>query len=333
MIRVRARQAVVQAGLRVPFVAAIALLGACGGDSPDDATPLDAGTEDAAPEDAGSDAPEAAAPEDAGADADAAPSTITATQIALGYRSSCALRENGRVTCWGAAFPTDVAAPSAATALTAIAAPATDHLCGLEADGTVHCWGGNSAGQSQPPAGLKLTRVSVSDVFSCGLAQDGALHCWGRQPTGIPTGAGYKELIASANGVCALQSSGEIACSTGEMAAPQGKFAQLVAFGANHCALNDMGVAVCWPNLNQVPADEHFSQVSLGTVRGCGVRDDGSATCWSNPSASRQQPPSGERFSSVQVGDTFACGIRRADQRVLCWGSSVDGATMVPLAD
>ena len=51
------------------------------------------------------------------------------------------------------------------------------HTCGVKTDGSVACWGSNSAGQSTPPDGA-FRSVSAGRGHSCGLATDGAVRCW-----------------------------------------------------------------------------------------------------------------------------------------------------------
>lgn len=52
------------------------------------------------------------------------------------------------------------------------------HSCGLRADGTVACWGGNASGQADPPDGL-FTVITAGYEHSCGLHRDGEIACWG----------------------------------------------------------------------------------------------------------------------------------------------------------
>ena len=66
---------------------------------------------------------------------------------------------------------------------------ANSHACGVLADQTVACWGGNSHwdfvaervvddGKLDAPAGRFLS-VSVGHAYSCGLRVDGTVTCWG----------------------------------------------------------------------------------------------------------------------------------------------------------
>ena len=54
----------------------------------------------------------------------------------------------------------------------------TSFACGLKTDGTVACWGDNSAGEATPPAGA-FASVSVGAYFACGLRTDSTIACWG----------------------------------------------------------------------------------------------------------------------------------------------------------
>ena len=57
------------------------------------------------------------------------------------------------------------------------------HSCGLRADRSVTCWGGNWAGQPAPPRG-EFAAVSAGSAHSCGLRADGAVACWGEDQAG-----------------------------------------------------------------------------------------------------------------------------------------------------
>ena len=59
----------------------------------------------------------------------------------------------------------------------------TSHACAMREDGSVHCWGDNSAGQTNAPTGV-FVEIAVANTYSCGLRQDGALSCWGHNGFG-----------------------------------------------------------------------------------------------------------------------------------------------------
>ncbi len=56
----------------------------------------------------------------------------------------------------------------------------------MKSDGTLACWGDNSAGQAAPPAGT-FTQVSTGNGHSCGVKTNGTLACWGDNSQGQAT--------------------------------------------------------------------------------------------------------------------------------------------------
>ena len=52
------------------------------------------------------------------------------------------------------------------------------HACALLDSGAVECWGRNSEGQTNAPAG-NFSAVSAGGWHTCGLRETGAVECWG----------------------------------------------------------------------------------------------------------------------------------------------------------
>jgi alpha-tubulin suppressor-like RCC1 family protein len=129
-----------------------------------------------------------------------------AVDVATGLGHSCALRANGRVSCWGfngngqlgdgttidRAAPVDVAGLTDAAALTAGAF----FTCALRAGGSVSCWGFNGFGQlgdgttvdrATPAAAAGLSNVMAIDAgvsHACAVMGDGDVRCWGDNSEG-----------------------------------------------------------------------------------------------------------------------------------------------------
>jgi alpha-tubulin suppressor-like RCC1 family protein len=114
-----------------------------------------------------------------------------------------------------------------------------DSSCGIRGDGTLWCWGDNTFGQlGAPPEGSPVAAprqlgsqaewVTISlDAFSaCGVRSDGGLWCWGRNAEGqlgtgdnvdryVPTVVGSSGWAGASVGrfhACAIRTSGDIAC-------------------------------------------------------------------------------------------------------------------------
>ena len=133
------------------------------------------------------------------------PAGRSATAVSAGGSSTCALLDNGDVTCWGrdssgqlgngATGAVDV--PSVAIVLAAPAVSVSmgwNHACAVLNTGRVSCWGqddrgqqGNGTGGSSTapqapitlPGGLNATRVDVGNGHSCALMVNQQLSCWG----------------------------------------------------------------------------------------------------------------------------------------------------------
>ena len=139
------------------------------------------------------------------------------TEIAVGFTTTCALIDNGSVSCWGyagggqigdnqtethRATPTFTVPFQGGKRAIAITSGA-DHKCALLDDGTVSCWGKNYEGQlgdgtttsrHVPTQTLPLDApaVAISSNFqhTCAILNTGSLTCWGKNDHGqIGTGS------------------------------------------------------------------------------------------------------------------------------------------------
>ena len=52
------------------------------------------------------------------------------------------------------------------------------HVCGVQTNGAVTCWGGSNNGQATPPGGA-FTLVSAGVYHTCGIKRDQSVRCWG----------------------------------------------------------------------------------------------------------------------------------------------------------
>ena len=128
-----------------------------------------------------------------------------ATAITAGGEHSCALHNDGNISCWGSnrsgqlgdgtgddsSVPVKVQGIDDATAITA----GGEHSCALHNDGNISCWGSNHLGQLGNDTGgnagdmslvpVKVvniddaTAISTSGTNPCALHQNGTISCWG----------------------------------------------------------------------------------------------------------------------------------------------------------
>ena len=121
------------------------------------------------------------------------------------------------------------------------------HTCAVLDDGTVSCWGSNAFGElgdgttttrTTPTQTLSLGRPAVAIEagidFTCALMDNGSIMCWGRNHYG-QLGRGYSN------------SSGGQSTPMYTMPLPTGRHAVAIDIGHYHaCAVLDNGSIACW---------------------------------------------------------------------------------------
>lgn len=181
--------------------------------------------------------------------------------VAAGGHHTCAITFDKSVRCWGYAqwgqlgYPgnAQLNAPSkdgvaGVTGAVQLALGVT-HTCVLQADETVHCWGGNTYGQlglghkgpsELPPPALELggpvLSIAAGGYHNCAVMKDGQVRCWGQNNHG-QLGNGDLEVTAVGDGP------GEMPPKDVDL----GSAAMQVAAGYSHtCALLVDGAVKCW---------------------------------------------------------------------------------------
>lgn len=227
--------------------------------------------------------------------------------VACGSNFACALRNNGRVECWGGGLGGQLGNGTAASSATPVAvldlADAVDvaageaHACAARLDGTVVCWGDNTNGQlgdgsfnpSRTPIAVEgvagAVEVSATQRSSCARTSDGVVLCWG---------AGELGQLGRGTPVAASANAQEIG----------GLVATQIAGGAEHfCAVTEAGTVACWG-------------AGAGGQLGDGVsRPAGTVT------ASPVTVSGLTGVSAVACGESHSCATRR-NESVACWGTN-----------
>lgn len=230
-------------------------------------------------------------------------------QVAVGFSSTCAIKTDNTLWCWGenlygrtaintgsgdTLVPTQVSGGGSWKSITI----GYFHGCGIMSDNTVRCWGGNGSGQIGDNSTLmRLTPTAISgggtwkfidagNGHTCGIKTNDTLWCWG------------------------WNSSGQI----GDNSTTQRNTPTAVSGGGS------------------------WKQVSLGSYYSanhtCGIKSDNSLMCWGwngtgklgDNSTSNKLIPTivtgGKLWSSVSTGGYYhTCGIDT--QKILsCWGEN-----------
>jgi alpha-tubulin suppressor-like RCC1 family protein len=124
--------------------------------------------------------------------------------VAVGEDYSCAIRRDDRTLwCWGVQSTSNtVTTPPVAVPTQVGTASWSDvsagllHMCGVQTDGSLWCWGyngwgqlgiGNQTGSAEPTrvgSATDWTGIGLGDFHSCGI-RSGSLWCWGLDTSGI----------------------------------------------------------------------------------------------------------------------------------------------------
>ncbi len=281
--------------------------------------------------------------------------------VSAGVYNSCGLKADGSVQCWGAGAPgstglyqlgqstVPAAMIAAGSAGFGQIAAGNAHACQVLRDGTLSCWGDDSEGQTDAPAGL-FTQVVAGDSHSCAIGSDGETTCWGRNggvnTTRLVSSISRQLAPAPDGAICVLAVPNSTWCYRGA----QGNGTS--GFGLRNITHDRNGSGGA-PSLCGVSgyngrgscfsvgfdiADTAYSSAALwqrlesGLNHQCGLKADGSIQCWGDNLTDGQlanMPASSERFRAFSVGWNHACAIRE-NGTLTCWGSNLNGQAAPP---
>jgi alpha-tubulin suppressor-like RCC1 family protein len=240
-----------------------------------------------------------------GGTGDGGPTKSCATEVALGRKHACALRDDGTVWCAGDNTHGQLANGNAGASATFVQIPdiagATalssgwGHSCAVLAGGSPWCWGENGDGQlgaAGGPAPVQVTdtggaplanvvELAAGGFFTCARESDGSVLCWGAGTEGE-------------------MGDGLLTSRTAAGTVPGIPAAATVATGRDHvCILGTDGTVWCWgadPNGEigdgnrgmgvtrgspfQVPLAMSAKQIATGTFHTCALLVDTSLWCW-----------------------------------------------------
>ncbi len=280
----------------------------------------------------------------------------------MGERHVCAVRDSGRVNCWGYnnnlqasgwSFPIR---PEFRAQSQLVEDLTTDytfksvsasffHSCGIldgrtpgQADGSVLCWGHNSNGQATPPEGMTFSFINAGWYHTCGLLDDqngqlaGKAVCWGAE----------NNLDADSNVVRTVFSADSRADFGQADVPPELENVPLSTISTSRyqtCGIRaDNGRLVCWglSELAEVPeefAEESFSAVATSWQATCGIGSQSLVKCWGpdrwSTAVQQFRLPTDyaeTRFVAISMGRRHACATKE-DGTVICWGADADVST------
>ena len=192
----------------------------------------------------------------------------TAVAISMGTYHTCAILDNGSVSCWGLNIDGQLGngdnarsyVPTLTSSLgggrTAVAiSMGTHHTCAILDDGSVSCWGKNDGGQlgNEDVTEVRLTPTLTSSLGEC--------------RTAVAISAGYYY-------TCAILDNGSVSC-----------------WGKSECVILDDGTDDCEAEVSDEEKSRPTPISSLGEGRKaaaiytsgrhtCVILDNGSVSCW-----------------------------------------------------
>jgi alpha-tubulin suppressor-like RCC1 family protein len=200
-----------------------------------------------------------------------------------------------------------------------------EHTCGVTADGTVYCWGGNGGGRVATDLGERqlvpfpwrsgFGAVSAGGEHTCALGRSGSVACWGRLVT--PSGR-YSSLTSGFGHACGITRARTAAC-----------------WGANDRGQLGDGTTVSRTGGVQLQDDPGFEMLAAGDAHTCGLLE-GRVYCWGNDEWGQTgtgvfegsyvtQPTEVEGdhgyLTYVTAGTHHTCALTRAGA-ALCWGAN-----------
>ena len=211
---------------------------------------------------------------------------------------------------------------------------AGNHVCGLFADGTILCWGGNTHGQTDVPPLTDVIQVSAGNHHTCVLRTGGSVDCWGNTiarnvPGGLTDAA---QVSAGGSHTCAVRADATVVCwgagGDGQTSVPPGlsNVTQVDPGWEHTCALRIDATVVCWGadfiGQSSPPGLSAVTQVSAGAAHSCAVQTDGTVVCWGSNLFGQSAVPAGlADVTQVSAGWLHTCALR-SDGTVTCWGQA-----------
>lgn len=221
------------------------------------------------------------------------------------------------------------------------------HGCGVRADNSGWCWGGNDDGQvgigntdkewfpAEVEGSISWSRIKAGNHHSCGIALNGQIYCWGNGENGeIGNGNTVDQLVPAA--ISSTDS-----------------FTDITVGNAFACGIKNNATAWCWgdnysgklgngdstdrPTPVEVSGSSSWKSISGGYHHTCGIKTDDTLWCWgrgyygqlgnNDPGENHPTPQpvsGGDAWNQVSAGRDHTCGIK-TDGSAWCWGEGDEG--------
>lgn len=237
----------------------------------------------------------------------ASPPKGTFAKLSAGRDSTCAIRTDGSITCWGNENNPVVTSAPLEYGFETISVGGS-HACALKQK-KLFCWGSNDYEQITPPEeDSEYSSVTCGTDHTCGILLNGYVVCWGQD--GNKESSGYP---------------------------PDVRFTQVSCGTGHSCGLTIQRQVMCWGRNNEgqstVPSknfksEEYYSKVDAGHRHTCAVRDSARSAdaviCWGSNYAGESRARFRGEFVDVSSGAQHSCGLTSTGD-IRCWGSNTYG--------
>ena len=212
------------------------------------------------------------------------------------------------------------------------------HICAIQLNGELFCFGRFAEGQSKAPrVESPWVHVSASEGTTCGVTQSGEGYCWGALDLRPPVLQPWAVISVGFAHACGLLINGTALCwgedQSGGAASPlavpdvgQQPWVSITTGSTATCGILANGSAVCWGVLDYGIAIGFsmglppFVQLSIGFRHACGLLISGHITCTGiMTDGVLEVPDVGEPWRAVTAAGESTCGIT-VSHRVVCWG-------------
>ncbi|WP_413581908.1 Ig-like domain-containing protein [Bdellovibrio sp. HCB288] len=258
------------------------------------------------------------------------------SKISVGTKSTCAIRTDGKLYCWGTGYLGN-GSSSTQNSPQAIDSSSTysdvsvgdGHTCGLTGT-TIKCWGLNTLYQingtgttySSPTAVAGTwSFVKVSGYTTCAIDTSNKLFCWGLEPvsnnyvtsqTAIDASESYSKVAVGSDIVCGITTSGALKCWG---AGSNGRLGQGSTTTNRVPTVTDTGVS--------------YSKIFIIGSRTCGLTTGNVLKCWGSWNGSNVLTPTGmdgtDTYIDVGLSTYNLCAISATTNTVKCWGQEFYG--------
>ena len=281
-----------------------------------------------------------------------------ASTISAGEEHTCAINQNGKISCWGNNYygqlgnntEDDSLLPVAVEGISDATAVGTglEHTCALRQNGTISCWGENSDGQlgnnTEEPSSVPAAVIGISDAIAmatglehtCALHQNGTISCWGANWDGQ---LGNSTEEPSSVPVAVIGISDATAITAG---------------GGHSCALHQNSTISCWgrndygqlgnntggKEYDRSPAPVAIEGISdataitAGGVHSCAIHHNSTISCWGNNDYGQLGNGTGaignknlvpvrvngvSDAAAISAGGVHSCALHQ-NGNISCWG-------------